>query len=1405
MYKKLQRLTLSLMLLWIASPAIAQSIKNIDLGMTEVPRADLLGLGTPQIKAAHARMYQLDVDALKAELIGISHREVPQSGFVAEVNFPHPDGTMHTYSARENSTIDPTLGALYDIHSYDANGTDGAFIKWDITEHGFHAMIRKPGESTIFIDPLFKGNTQYYIVYYKKDFSTDKVMGCSFDMDQAAISSKTIPTTGTVSQFGTCELRTYRLALSATGEYTTFHGGTVAAAQAAQVTTMNRVNGVYEKDMAITMTIIANNNLIVYTNSGSDPFTNGNPGTMINQNQSNTDAVIGNGNYDIGHVFGTNSGGLAGLGVVCNNSQKARGVTGSGAPIGDPFDIDYVAHEMGHQFGAPHTFNNSCGGNRNNATAVEPGSGSTIMAYAGICPSNVQNNSDDHFHGVSLEDIHDEIMSGGHTCEVITPLANIAPTLVSTNGGAVVPASTPFALTAVVTDPDGDPLTYNWEQMDIDISTQPPVATATGGPNFRSNPSLSSPTRYFPNLADLTAGGPFTWEVLSSVSRVMDFRVTVRDNAPGPGGCNDHGDVTVTVDGNSGPFVVTYPSNTGIVWAGATTETVTWSVAGSDLAPVNCTNVDILLSTDGGLTYPTVLLANTANDGTQLINVPNLATTTARIMIISAAGTFFDISDNDFEITMATFDYTLSSSTPTVSVCQPTDAVFTIDVGSIGGYNDPVTLSVTGVPAGAIAVFSTNPVTPVGTSTLTISNTGAVTPGTYALTVQGVSTSGAKTTDLTLNISSGSPSATTLSTPVNLAVSVTVPTDFVWVAAPGAGITYDIDIATDAGFATIVDQATALATTTYNSAGLLGATTYYWRVRAVTGCGTSSWSTAWSFTTSTCSNLVSTDVGQTTDVASFTSVIVVTGAGIISDVNISSLDISHPWVGDLRAELMSPTGTVVSLFDQPGIPGSTWGCAGDDIDVSFDDGAVSTAVDFDAACGATAPTISGPYQSIDVLSVFNGESITGTWTLTVYDEYTAGDDGILNAWSLELCTVPSTCVDPDIATIAGSNSVCEGNTITLSIGSGNLNDAIDWNWYSGSCGGTLEGTGSTLAVSPLTSTSYFVRGEGGCVIPGACVQFDVTVNPISNSAELVQICTGQTHTYPDGSSGTVSEVHTSTLVSAQGCDSIIVTTLDVVTGFNLNASATICNGDTYTFPDGTTGTTAQNQTSTLVSSGGCDSIIVTTLDVAANFNSTANATICDGDTYTFPDGTTGTTAQSQTSVLMSSEGCDSTIVTTLAVSTVDVSVTQTLPTITANATGATYQWVDCNNGNANIAGATSASYTPTADVGNYAVMVTENGCTDISACVLVDQTGINELTANNVLVYPNPTSDKVSVTWDGTINYIEVTDVRGRLLNRVEVSGLNETQLDVASYKSGIYLLHIVGDNGRTVIDLIKQ
>ena len=1155
--------------------SFSQDEKKINYNWTEVSKNAIPFIGSAQIQATSAKYFQIDVNTIREQMEGVMHREVENSGFVAQIQLPTPTGEFRTYRAKENSTMDRQLAQLFpEIKSYDASGVDdAAFVKWDITPKGLHAMIMTPGEPTIFIDPVVDGNSDHYIVYYKKDFITDKVFDCSFDSDNATMKGGKLG--GVVKQFGTCQLRTYRLALSATGEYTAFHGGTVAQAAAAEVTTMNRVNGVYEKDMAITMVIIANNNNIIYTNAGSDPFTNGTPGTMINQNQTNTDAVIGSANYDIGHVFGTNSGGLAGLGVVCTGGQKARGVTGSSAPVGDPFDIDYVAHEMGHQFGANHTQNNNC--NRNGATAVEPGSASTIMGYAGICAPNVQNNSDDHFSGKSLQEIDVEIMSAGHTCEQITALANSAPIILSTNGNVSVPANTPFALTAVVNDADGDPVTYNWEQMDNQVSTQPPVATSTGGPNFRSNPSSTSPTRYFPSLASLATGGPYTWEVVPSVSRTMNFRVTVRDNAPGAGGCNDHDDVTVSTVATAGPFVVNYPSATGITWTGLTTETVTWSVANTNLAPISCANVNILLSTDGGLTYPTVLASNIPNDGSQLVTVPNTPSTTCRVMVISSNGTFFDISNNNFTIVASTFDYTLTAANSNASVCQPTNAQYTINIGQVGGYTDPVTLSVSGVPAGATSGFSVNPVTPVGSSVLTISNTNLAAPGTYTLTVTGTSTSGTKTITLSLTISAGAPPVIILSTPANGATGVSIPTDFTWVASSDPGVTYDIDISTDPGFASFADQQTGLTTANYTSPSLSTTTTYYWRVRAVSGCGSSAWSTTFSFTTNSCMLYSATDVPiaiSASGTPTITSTIVVPTGGTINDVNVVDLNGTHTWISDLVISLTSPGGTTVILMNNV--------CNNqDNFNLNYDDAAASATV-------PCPPVGGGTYIPNQLLSAFNGEDAAGTWTLTVLDEFNQ-DGGSLNGWSLQLCVTPVVvCNTPDSPTVTSpTGSYCEGDVVTLSI-AGNLNDADAWYIYEGSCGGTLVGSTvtSTFDVTPSApGTVYFIRAEdvSNCVdeATATCFQLTVSVNstpadPVvsvtNNCGNSVLLATGSGLTWSTSqttSSITVTAPGTYTVSSTvSGCSSGIVSAIAAPLTIPAISSGTLTNPSACATPTG---------------------------------------------------------------------------------------------------------------------------------------------------------------------------------------------------------------------------------------------
>lgn len=742
-------------------PAFLLANNATDRQITVPFELSQIGSETPrpnqQIWATKFNVYTVDFNQLNEQLNSsdIPYRNDMALGNHVFIELPNADGSYDTYRVLRNTTMHPELAAAYpEITTFDVLGVSNRNKsgKIDITPHGFHAMIFDRENGTFFIDPIQMGNSTEYMVYHKKNFVTSKAMSCFHEADAVSYLDDIVDNGDDIAlSYASCALRTYRLALAATGEYTIYHGGTVALALAAQVTTMNRVNGVYEREIAITMQIIANNNLIVYTNPSTDPYTNGNASAMLGENQTTLGSVIGAANYDIGHVFGTNSGGVAGLGVVCNstNNSKARGVTGSSAPIGDPFDIDYVAHEIGHQFGANHTQNNPC--NSVNNARFEPGSASTIMGYAGICAPNVQNNSDDYFHTRSLQEMGNFISGGGHTCPAITTSGNLAPIISGTNGGVSLPISTPFALTATATDPNsGNTLVYRWEQYNNEASTQPPVSTSTGGPNFRSWTSTTSPTRYFPRLQALANNGPFTWEVVPSVTRNMAFRVTVHDDHT-VGGCSDYVNTTVSFDASAGPFVLTYPSATNIFWASNSTETVTWNVANTNNTNVNCQFVDIFLSTNGGLGYPIVLATGVPNNGSAIVNVPDLPNTTSRVMVMAANGTFFDISDNNFTITDSSVEFNVVPASSATSVCQSADATFTLNVSPSGNFAGTVSLAVSGLPTGAVASWSANPISVPNTTTLTITTTD-VAPGTYPFTVTSTGIDYQTTTSLTLGV-----------------------------------------------------------------------------------------------------------------------------------------------------------------------------------------------------------------------------------------------------------------------------------------------------------------------------------------------------------------------------------------------------------------------------------------------------------------------------------------------------------------------------------------------------------------------------------------------------------------------------------------------------------------------------
>jgi hypothetical protein len=434
------------------------------------------------------------------------------------------------------------------------------------------------------------------------------------------------------------------------------------------------VDGVYELEVAIRLVLVANEANIIFTNASTDPFNgNNNSNTLITESQTVINSTIGSANYDIGHTFSTGGGGLANLGCVCKSTSKARGITGSSSPTGDPYDIDYVAHEMGHQFGGDHTFNSnagSCTGNRSSTAAYEVGSGVTIMAYAGICGNDdIQTNSDPYFHTYSFDQIVAYTNTGtGNSCPVTTSTGNSSPSVIMPTNGLTIPKSTPFVLTGTATDPDNDALTYSWEEFDKGATTVwNGGASTTTSPIFKSRIPKTTGTRYFPSLAIINAGYPtapnatmdgLKGEILPTVSRTLNFRLTVRDNKNGGGGvatggngCSSTAPFTVNVDGAAGPFIENVP-NGGEIWTGGTTQNVTWNVANTDNGTVNCQFVNIYMSIDGGNSYPTLIASHVPNNGSYSSTVPNIATNNKiRYLIKCEDNLFFDVSNANFMIT----------------------------------------------------------------------------------------------------------------------------------------------------------------------------------------------------------------------------------------------------------------------------------------------------------------------------------------------------------------------------------------------------------------------------------------------------------------------------------------------------------------------------------------------------------------------------------------------------------------------------------------------------------------------------------------------------------------------------------------------------------------------------------
>ena len=681
------------------------------------------------------------INASAAELVN-QLQNAPLEGTSSqglEFFLPMPNGSFERVSVFESPIMAPELAAkLPDLKTYKVTGLDNPLVsgRLDASPEGFHGFLNTD-QGVIYIEPESSyspnGSKETYRSFDKSNFPASKhefkcsVIGHEHGDSPIQSLVHNRPQTFAMRSSGT-SVRTYRLALAATAEYTTkVSTGTpsVAKAQAAIVTAVNRINAIYEKEVAIKFSLVDNSN-IVFTDTLTDGYSNDDGFTLLSENKAKLDSIITPAGYDIGHVFSTGGGGVASLASVCDDASKAQGVTGSYNPVGDPFVVDYVAHEMGHQFGAPHTFNSggnnsgSCddsnrqnhqstdGGTQLSDSAYEPGSGSTIMAYAGICyPQNIQNNTDPYFHARSLEQIREFVENEipysntqGGSCGTSEPTGNTPPSA-EAGDNYTIPANTPFALTASGDDIDAADiasLNYTWEQFDLGSKTTSREEMHTDAdtrPIIRSRQGTSSPTRYIPALDAILENNltKYDGERLPTTDRDMKFRLTVRSGATG----FNQDDMIVSVDKDAGPFAVTAPT-AGVTLSGGSKVSVTWNVANTQAAPVNCANVEIKYSNNSGQNFSTILLDSTDNDGSEFVTLPNVKTTTGRIKVQCLNNIFFNVSVGDFSINeVSLLAITANSANKVEGDTGITPFTFNVSRSGITTGSTRVNYSVTGL------------------------------------------------------------------------------------------------------------------------------------------------------------------------------------------------------------------------------------------------------------------------------------------------------------------------------------------------------------------------------------------------------------------------------------------------------------------------------------------------------------------------------------------------------------------------------------------------------------------------------------------------------------------------------------------------------------------------------------
>lgn len=956
-----------------------------------------------EIKSSRSMMYvpkkytflSLDMDMLQSE--------IENPNFTLEL--PMPDRSFINFNFSKYEIMEEGLQVKYPgIKTFKGyNASSRATARIDVGPYGLHGSISTP-EGTIYLDPATRESKEYYFSYYVKDNNEPTEEGFICGVSETAVHHSFERAEPVGSRSGNVELHKYRMALSCTGEWGAVRG-TKEKALADMVTAVNRLNEIYESSMATRFVLIANNDLLIFLNPTTDPYPTTNLGTtLLGVANTTINTTLGTSNgHDIGHVFTTSCTDVGGVvsGQACTNS-KGAGVTCQGGTNMISLAEGTFAHEVAHQMSASHTFSNCPGweGQTPYGANFEPGSGTTIMSYAGACGDNNVGSRDAYFHNGSLVQMfntHRYSSSPAYGCSVKEETSNTPPELtVDIINGITIPISTPFYLYGEGYDENGDVLMYNWEQKDSTLAT-PQLGMPVGdSPSFRSvRPGLSS-VRFFPRKNALFSGVSEVTEVLPTYSRNFHFSLTARDINP-EGSSPVWKFVDFKSDANSGPFKILQPNNSAVYEAG-TKINVVWDVANTDKMPVNCNAVDIFLSV-GSVLHESEgnfyqLASGVPNTGSAEIVIPEIFSSSARIVVRSVGNIFFDVSDRIFTIVESTkptayFNYEVSD----FEQCLPLATSFNITTVPVGGYEGTMRFEQTEEIEGIHMVFSEN-VVEVGQSiSAEISFDANLQSGTYTLGLRGITDGGdTLTRSIRYKVTSTDFHDLELISPQNTFKQASDQQKFTWSNSFNA-TQYTIQIAEDPLFENLFLELEVQDTFYTNLKAFDKSQLYFWRVFASNSCGESEESTdVYAFSTPfvDCKEFTAFDTPINISQSGrpeITSSLAVTESLIIDDINVKSVQINHDNMQDLTATIISPLGTEVILWSNQ-CPRRT------STSFTFDDESTRF-----FTC---ATNIVGSYKPQQALSAFDGQDAMGSWKLLIKDNE-PGNGGRLEAFEIEFC------------------------------------------------------------------------------------------------------------------------------------------------------------------------------------------------------------------------------------------------------------------------------------------------------------------------------------------------------------------------------------------------------------------